>query len=158
MLWLCIGKADYKALRRAFMVHVIYPKNYFITRIISMQNIVSYGLFLFSKSPPEEQTSCRFPTGSFAVHIEEHFRSGDHLRCCTVLGLQEYIGHLTVINSTISDCPKLRLTSSSRPFSSSISSSHSQFAILASILKKRTLFGGPWDIVHLLAMHCGLWR
>ena len=101
MLWLCIGKANYKALRRAFMIHVIYPKNYFIIRIISKQNIVSYGLFLFSKSLPEEQTSCHSSfsygiicgSGSFAVLYSPQ--------------VQENIGYLTVINSTISDCPKL---------------------------------------------------
>ena len=27
----------------------------------------------------------RFPAGSFAVHIGDHFRSGDHLRRCTCL-------------------------------------------------------------------------
>ena len=67
--------------------------------------------------------------GSFAVR--DHLRSylgnsssqgiicvRDHLRCCTVLRLQEYIGYLTVINSTIFDCPKLRLTCSLKSFSS----------------------------------------
>ena len=82
-----------------------------------------------------------YGSGSFAVQFGEHFRSGDHLRCCTVLRLQEYIGYLTVIHCTISDCPKLRLTCSLRSFSSSISSSHSQFVIWAAILKKESFWG-----------------
>ena len=82
---------------------------------------------------------CR--SGSFAVQFGEHFRSGDHLRCCTVLRLQEYIGYLTVMNSTISDCPKLRLTCSLRSFCSYISFSHSQFVTLAAILKQSAFWG-----------------
>ena len=39
---LYFGKGDYKALRRDFMVHVIYPKKYFILRIISILKIYIY--------------------------------------------------------------------------------------------------------------------
>ena len=73
------------------------------------------------------------------------------------LGLQEFIRYLTVIKSTISDCPRLQLTCSLRLLSSSRSSSLSEFLILAAILKHKASWG-LWDIIQLLMMHCGLWH
>ena len=67
-----------------------------------------------------------------------------------VLRLQEYIGYLTVINSTISDCPKLRLTFYIFfPLSVHFSGRH---------FEKESFLGDYGIYLHLLAMHCGLWR
>ena len=84
----------------------IYPRNYFIMRIIPIQHLASYDLFLLSiknlYSWNKLHAILRFPTGSFEVdtgdhlfsNLGDHFGSGDHLGCCTdALWSMALMGH-----------------------------------------------------------------
>ena len=92
MLWLCIGKADYKALPIVFVA--TYLRNYVIMRIISIKNMVSYGLFLFSvkklKSLLKEKTPCH---SSFWDHLRSDLETISGLGCTDALWSMALMGH-----------------------------------------------------------------